>query len=149
MKGKYDKYKPVVAVVIQIKALMIFKLNNIVAVTETTIPKITSKCVTEKALKLSLIKKKEERNSFLKLFGKTIIPVVISYAIFTIVRDFTEDFANELWIETGYQNKINIFAQLSTFVSIIVLIIISSFFLIKDNFKAFSVSLKRPPNKLV
>lgn len=83
---------------------------------------------------------KEERNSFLKLFGKTIIPVVISYAIFTIVRDFTEDFANELWIETGYQNKINIFAQLSTFVSIIVLIIISSFFLIKDNFKAFSVT---------
>jgi len=83
---------------------------------------------------------KEERNSFLKLFGKTLIPAVISYAIFTIVRDFTEDFANELWIETGYQNKINIFAELSTLVSIIVLIIISSFFLIKDNFKAFSIT---------
>jgi hypothetical protein len=82
---------------------------------------------------------KLERKAFLKKFGWALTPVVIAYAIFTIVRDFCEDFANELWIETGYQNNAGIFAQTSTVVSLIVLVIISSFFLIKSNYKAFKI----------
>jgi len=79
---------------------------------------------------------KEERKSFIKQFGFAITPIVVSYAIFTIVRDFCEDFANELWIETGYQD-ISIFAKTSTIMSVIVLIIIGSFFAIKSNYRAF------------
>ncbi len=78
----------------------------------------------------------KERNDFLKQFGFAIIPIVISYATFTIVRDFCEDFANELWLETGHTN-IGIFAQTSTIMSLVVLIIIASFFLIKSNYVAF------------
>lgn len=78
----------------------------------------------------------KERNDFLKRFGFAIIPIVISYATFTIVRDFCEDFANELWLETGHAN-IGIFAQTSTIMSLVVLIIIASFFLIKNNYVAF------------
>ncbi len=80
---------------------------------------------------------KEERKDFLKNFGKFIAPAVISYAIFTIVRDFCEDFSNELWIETGYQNNAGIFVFTSSIMSIIVLLVIGSFFLIKQNSKAF------------
>lgn len=79
---------------------------------------------------------KEERKSFIKQFGFAITPIVVSYAIFTIVRDFCEDFANELWIETGYQD-ISIFAKTSTIMSVIVLVIIGSFFVIKSNYRAF------------
>jgi hypothetical protein len=68
------------------------------------------------------------------------VPVVFAYAIFTIVRDFCEDFANELWTETGYQNNAGIFAQTSIIISLIVLAIVGGSFLIKNNYKAFRVS---------
>lgn len=80
---------------------------------------------------------KAERISFIKTFGFAITPVVIAYGTFTIVRDFCEDFSNELWIEAGYQNNAGIFAKMSTNVSLIVLAIIGCFFLIKNNYKAF------------
>ena len=83
---------------------------------------------------------KAERSNFLKEFGQALAPVVIAYAVFTIVRDFCEDFSNELWIETGYRNNAAIFTQTSTIVSIFVLIIAGSFFLIRNNFTAFKVS---------
>lgn len=83
---------------------------------------------------------KGERSNFLKQFGLAITPVVISYSIFTIVRDFCEDFANELWTETGYQNNVGIFAQTSTIMSVVVLVIAGNFFLIKNNFKAFKLT---------
>jgi hypothetical protein len=77
-----------------------------------------------------------ERKNFLQQFGFAMTPLVISYATFTIVRDFCEDFANELWIETGYNNA-GIFAQTSTIISLFVLLVIASFFLIKNNYIAF------------
>jgi len=80
---------------------------------------------------------KAERVAFVKTFGLAITPVVIAYGVFTIVRDFCEDFANELWIETGYQNNASIFANMSTNVSLIVLAMVGGFFLIKNNYKAF------------
>jgi hypothetical protein len=81
--------------------------------------------------------KKAERIAFVKTFGLAITPVVIAYGVFTIVRDFCEDFANELWIETGYKDNASIFANMSTNVSLIVLAIVGGFFLIKNNYKAF------------
>jgi hypothetical protein len=78
----------------------------------------------------------KERNDFLKQFGFAIVPVVISYATFTIVRDFCEDFANELWLETGHTHA-GIFAQTSTIMSLLVLFIIGGFFLIRNNYLAF------------
>ncbi|MGG9961798.1 DUF5690 family protein [Ferruginibacter sp. SUN106] len=81
-----------------------------------------------------------ERKAFILKFGMALVPVVFAYAIFTIVRDFCEDFANELWIETGYQNNAGIFAQTSTIISLIVLGIVGGSFLIKNNYKAFRVS---------
>ncbi len=80
---------------------------------------------------------KADRKSFLQQFGVAIVPVVISYSIFTIVRDFCEDFANELWIETGYQNNVGIFAQTSTIMSLIVIVVIGCFFKIQNNLIAF------------
>ncbi|GAB2837196.1 DUF5690 family protein [Ferruginibacter profundus] len=81
-----------------------------------------------------------ERKQFIQQFGVALFPVVFAYAIFTIVRDFCEDFANELWTETGYQNNAGIFAQTSTIISLIVLGIVGGSFLIKNNYKAFRVS---------
>ena len=81
-----------------------------------------------------------ERQQFLKQFGASLIPVVIAYAIFTIVRDFNEDFANELWTETGYKNNAAIFTQTGTIISLIALALVGGFYLIKNNYNAFRIT---------
>jgi len=78
-----------------------------------------------------------DRKNFFREFKWAIIPVIITYSFFTVVRDFSEDFANELFIELGYQSQVGIFAQISTFISLIILIVLGSFFLIKSNVIAF------------
>jgi hypothetical protein len=80
---------------------------------------------------------REQRRNFLKVFGLALIPIVIAYALLTVLRDFTEDFANELWSETGFSNSANVFAGTSTIVSLIVLAVIGGFFLIRNNYRAF------------
>lgn len=79
----------------------------------------------------------KDRSAFIMQFGYLLLPVVISYTLFTIVRDFSEDFANELWIETGYKENAGIFFQTSSIVAVFVLIVIGSFFTIKSNRQAF------------
>jgi hypothetical protein len=80
---------------------------------------------------------KEQRRAFLKTFGLALVPIVIAYAMLTVLRDFTEDFANELWSETGFKNSADVFARTSTIVSLIVLAVIGGFFLIRNNYRAF------------
>jgi len=83
---------------------------------------------------------KEQRRNFLRIFGFALIPVIIAYVMLTVLRDFTEDFANELWAETGFRNNADVFAGTSTIVSLIVLAVIGGFFLIKNNYKAFQLN---------
>lgn len=84
--------------------------------------------------------KAAERQQFLRQFGGSLVAIVLAYVVFTVVRDFSEDFANELWNETGYRNKAGIFAKTGTIISIAVLAVIGSFFLIKNNYRAFRLS---------
>ena len=80
---------------------------------------------------------RQERIGFIKRFGFALAPMITAYALLTVLRDFSEDFANELWKETGYQKNAEIFEQTSTLTSLIVLLVIGAFFLIKNNYKAF------------
>lgn len=81
-----------------------------------------------------------ERKAFLKKFALALTPIIMAYVMLTILRDFCEDFANELWIETGYQNNAKLFAQNSTITSVIVLAVIGGFYLLKNNYKAFQLN---------
>jgi hypothetical protein len=83
---------------------------------------------------------KQQRRSFLRVFGFALIPTVIAYVMLTILRDFTEDFANELWSETGFRDKANVFANTSTVVGLIVLAVIGGFILIRNNYRAFQLN---------
>jgi hypothetical protein len=98
---------------------------------------------TPEDVKMRTIRKpmpRQERKDFIRRFGFALMPVVIAYVMLTILRDFTEDFANELWTETGYQNNADIFARTSTIVSLIVLAVIGGFFFIKNNYRAFQLN---------
>ena len=83
---------------------------------------------------------RSQRKAFLKKFGLALVPVIIAYIMLTILRDFTEDFANELWAETGFRNSADIFARTSIMVSLIVLVVVGGFFLIRNNYKAFQLN---------
>ncbi|MDP3392758.1 DUF5690 family protein [Sediminibacterium sp.] len=103
---------------------------------QTPIPSSSDVLVRSERIPMNL----KEQKKFVTQFGWLLLPVVISYMLFTIVRDFSEDFANELWMETGYIADAGIFVRTSTWITIFVLIIIGSFFTIKSNFKAFVYS---------
>jgi hypothetical protein len=94
--------------------------------------------IAQRTIRLPMEKK--ERKEFLRRFGFALIPVVIAYVMLTILRDFTEDFANELWAETGFQNSVDVFARTSTIISLTVLAVIGGFFLIKNNYRAFQLN---------
>ena len=101
-------------------------------------PPPTAEDIAQRTVRLPM--EKAERTAFLQRFGIALIPVVIAYVMLTILRDFTEDFANELWAETGFRNNADVFARTSTIVSLIVLAVIGGFFLIKNNYKAFQLN---------
>ena len=83
---------------------------------------------------------KQERRAFLTRFGFAMVPIIMAYIILTILRDFNEDFANELWTETGYAKNAGIFAQTSTIVSLVVLAVVGGFFLVRNNYRAFQMN---------
>ena len=81
----------------------------------------------------------KERKDFIQLFKWMVIPIVISYTLLTIARDFIEDFANEFWMENGFQNCTTIFASISSIISIVIILVFATFFLIKNNYKALLI----------
>ena len=84
---------------------------------------------------------KANRARFFKLFWPGIILVVAIYVGLTVFRDLRDNFAVELWTELGYLNTpwILVFAEIP--IAILVLIIIGSMILLKNNKKAFYLSI--------
>lgn len=101
-------------------------------------PPPTAEDIARRTIRLPM--DKAQRRNFLRIFGLALIPTITAYAMLTVLRDFTEDFANELWSETGFRNNADVFAGTSTIVSLIVLAVIGGFFIIKNNFLAFQLN---------
>jgi hypothetical protein len=81
------------------------------------------------------------RKRFFKLFWPGIFLVVAIYVGLTIFRDLRDNFAVELWTELGYLKTpwMLVFAEIPT--AIIVLVVIGSMIVLKNNRKAFYLSL--------
>jgi len=81
-----------------------------------------------------------ERKEFVAMFLPGIITIVTTYVLLTILRDFRDNFANELYTELGYGNNPAIFTITEIPVSLIVLLCMSLLVLAKNNFKAFMIN---------
>jgi hypothetical protein len=81
------------------------------------------------------------RRKFFNLFWPGILLVVAIYVGLTIFRDLRDNFAVELWTELGYLNTpwILVFAEIP--IAVFVLIVIGSMILLKNNKKAFYLSI--------
>jgi len=95
---------------------------------------------TEKDIQLRSVRKpmtKQERRHFISMFYPGIIIIVTTYVLLTILRDFRDNFSNELYTELGYGDNASIFAVTEAPVSLIVLLCMSLFILVKNNVQAF------------
>jgi hypothetical protein len=101
-------------------------------------PSPTSDDVLWKTIRIPMDKGKRRR--FLKIFGIALIPITITYALLTILRDFTEDFANEIWVETRRGASAGIFSNTSALAALLVLILIGGLFIIKNNYRALQIN---------
>ncbi|HXL56369.1 MAG TPA: DUF5690 family protein, partial [Chitinophagaceae bacterium] len=98
---------------------------------------------TEKDIQLRSIRKPmsgTERKEFVAMFLPGIIIIVTTYVLLTILRDFRDNFANELYTELGYGNNASIFTTTEIPVSLIVLLCMSLLVLVKNNFRAFMIN---------
>lgn len=82
----------------------------------------------------------QERKSFLAMFFPGIIMIVATYVLLTVLRDFRDNFANEIWSELGFKDQASIFTKTEIPVSLIVLFTMSLLIIVKDNIKAFMIN---------
>jgi hypothetical protein len=83
---------------------------------------------------------KTERKAFVAAFLPGLIIIVFTYMLLTILRDFRDNFANELFTELGFGNNASIFTETEVPVSLIVLLCMALLVLEKNNFKAFVIN---------
>lgn len=81
-----------------------------------------------------------DRKNFIKEFLGGLIACVLIYCFATIFRDIRDNFGAEMWKEMGYFNQPAIFSQTETPITLIVLLLIGSMVLIKNNFTALKTA---------
>ncbi|MEO8470598.1 MAG: DUF5690 family protein, partial [Chryseolinea sp.] len=81
-----------------------------------------------------------ERMAFIKTFLPGVVLFTGAYMLLTIFRDFRDNFSAEVWKSLGYGNSPEIFTKTEIPISIMVLIIMGSLMLIKNNKRALMVN---------
>ena len=82
---------------------------------------------------------RQERLKYTLTFAPGLILLILTYMLLTAFRDFRDNFSAEIWKSLDY-NKPGIFTYTESIVTVVVLIVIGSLMVIKDNFKAMVVN---------
>ena len=82
----------------------------------------------------------KDRIKFALTFGPGLILLVLTYMLLTIFRDLRDNFAADIWVSLGYGDKPAIFTATEVPVTIVVLIVIGSLMIIKNNYKAMIIN---------
>jgi hypothetical protein len=83
---------------------------------------------------------KEDRKKFVRVFFGGLVTAVTIYVFSTLFRDIRDNFIADMWKEMGYVNQPSIFTKTETPITIIILALIGSMILVKNNFKALVYS---------
>jgi hypothetical protein len=81
-----------------------------------------------------------DRSNFVRAFLPGIILFVLAYTLLTTFREFRENFASDVWLALGYGKSPGIYTQTETPITVMVLIIIGSMMLIKNNKRALMIN---------
>ncbi|HEX4374303.1 MAG TPA: DUF5690 family protein [Puia sp.] len=83
---------------------------------------------------------KEKRKEFVRMFFFGLVTIVIIYVFSTIFRDIRDNYMADMLKEMGFNNDPSIFTKTETPTTLIILLIIGSMVLIRNNFKALMYS---------
>jgi MFS family permease len=82
----------------------------------------------------------KERVKFTLTFLPGLVLLILTYTLLTAFRDFRDNFSADVWKILGYGGKPSIFTSTEVPVTIVVLILIGSLMVIKNNFKAMIIN---------
>ena len=82
----------------------------------------------------------KQRLQFAMTFAPGLILLILAYTMLTAYRDFRDNFSAEIWKSLNYGDKPGIFTFTESIVALVVLIVIGSLMVIKDNFKAMVIN---------
>ncbi len=83
---------------------------------------------------------KVERKNFFSEFRYGLVLLIILYVFLTVFRDIRDNFAADIWRELGFGNQPSVFTATEIPISIIVLILIGSMILIRNNRHALVIT---------
>ncbi len=83
---------------------------------------------------------KEARKQFFNNFKPGLIVMIVIYVFLTVFRDIRDNFAADIWKELGYGNQPSVFTNTEIPITLMVLLLIGSMILIKNNRKAFQIT---------
>lgn len=81
-----------------------------------------------------------DRRQLLRSIAGGFITCILIYTFATIFRDIRDNFGAEMWKEMGYFNKPALFSKTETPITLIVLLLIGSMVVIKNNYKALTIA---------
>jgi hypothetical protein len=81
-----------------------------------------------------------ERSVFVKTFLPGILSLVLIYIFVTMLREVRDSFMADMWRASGEEFSAAVFAKTETLISIIILVLIASMVMIRNNMKAFMVA---------
>lgn len=83
---------------------------------------------------------KASRHQFFNNFKPGLIIMIVIYVFLTVFRDIRDNFAADIWKELGYGNQPSVFTNTEIPITLLVLLLIGSMILIKNNRKAFQIT---------
>ena len=81
-----------------------------------------------------------ERKKFISSFLPGIILLVLVYILATMLREVRDGFMADMWRESGEDFQPGVFAKTETIISLVILALIATMVVIKNNLKAFLLS---------
>lgn len=81
-----------------------------------------------------------QRRNLLQTYGPGLFQLVLIYALVTILREVRDSFMADMWRESGEVFNSTVFAQTETIITIILLVLIASMVLVRNNFRALMVT---------
>jgi MFS family permease len=133
VQGVAEKWMPFVAGAVFVPFLILF-----VYLVER-IPPPMSDDVAVRTARVPMTKL--QRVAFVRTFLPGIVLLVLLYAFLTIFREIRDNFIANMWQEMGYSNQPELFLQTEVPITLAILVLIGSMIIIRNNYKAFIVSL--------
>ena len=102
------------------------------------LPLPTEKDIAHRTVRLPM--KKEDRRKLLREYGTGLFFLIMVYILVTILREVRDSFMADMWRESGDVFNSSVFAQTETIISLVMLLIIASMVMVRNNKRAFNIT---------